>query len=288
MTPFEWLEPASFDEALRLLDGDDPGVRPVAGGTALMLMMKAGVFTPSRLINLQHIEAQYSKLAVMNGALKIGALATLTSLERSKEVGQAFPVILATMKRLSNPRVRNVACVGGALAHGDPHMDLPPVMAMLGAKVKLKSPSGEREVSVDELYTGYYETAIARDELISEVNVPAMQGRKAAYLKVTARTADDWPALGMAVAFGLEGGKILDARVVVGGATAMVTRLHAAEAILNGAEPSDEALREAGEAAAREAPVAGNARGSSGYKRELLRVCLGRAVRQAMNDASGR
>jgi carbon-monoxide dehydrogenase medium subunit len=285
MTPFQWLEPASLDEAVRLLDPEDPGVRPVSGGTALMLMMKAGVFVPSRLIDLQGIEKKYSTFVVTNGAIKIGALSTLSSLEHSGDVARAFPVIASAMRRLSNPRVRNVACVGGALAHGDPHMDLPPVLAALGATATLKSLRGERQVNVDELFTGYYETAIGRDELISEVDVPALRGRRAAYLKITARSADDWPALGVAVAFGVDNGKMSDVRVVVGAATSMVMRVPSAERALNGAAITDEALREAGEAAAKEVPVNGNARGSSGYKRELLRVCVGRAVRQAMADA---
>jgi carbon-monoxide dehydrogenase medium subunit len=281
MMPFEWLRPASLHEAVGFLDPDDPTVRPVAGGTALMLMMKSGVFVPSRLIDLQGVETQYAALSVTSGALNVGALVTLAALEHSHDVAKAFPVLASTMKRLSNPRVRNVACVGGALAHGDPHMDLPPVMAALGAEVTLTNANGERRLPVDALYTGYYETQIARDELISEVHVPALGSRKAAYLKVTASTADDWPAVGVAVAFGIENGKISDARVVVGAATSMVMRLKSAEAVLDGAAITNEALREAGEAAAREAPVIGNARGSAGYKRELLRVYVGRAVRQA-------
>ncbi len=285
MTPFEWLEPNSLDEAVRLLDPDDPTVRPVAGGTALMLMMKAGVFAPSRLINLQGIEKKYSSHAVMDGALKIGALATLSSLERSPAVSQAFPVIASAMRRLSNPRVRNVACVGGALAHGDPHMDLPPVLAALGATATLTSANGERQVNVDEMFTDYYETAIRRDELISEVSVPALRGRKAAYLKITARSADDWPALGIAVAFGIKDEKMFDVRVVVGAATSMVMRVPSAEQVLNGAAITDGLWREAGEAAAQATPVNSNARGSSGYKRELLRVCVGRAVHQALAGA---
>jgi carbon-monoxide dehydrogenase medium subunit len=282
MTPFELLEPHSLKEAVGLLDPDDESVRPVAGGTALMLMMKAGVFAPSRLVSLQHVEAKYSKVAVSSGELRVGAMATLSSLERSKDVATAFPVLADTLPTLSNVRVRNVACVGGALAHGDPHMDLPPVFAALGAKATLFGAKGSREVAVEALYTGYYETVISRDELISEVTVPALQGRKAAYLKITARSADDWPAVGLAVAFKADGGKLSDVRVVASAATAMVTRLSEAEKILNGANADDATLKAAGEAAAKEAPVIGDMRGSAAYKRELLRIAVGRAVQQAM------
>jgi len=183
---------------------------------------------------------------------------------------------------LSNVRVRNVASVGGALAHGDPHMDLPPVLVTLGAKVTIVGPKSSREVAVEQLYTGYYETVVGRNELISEVIVPPMQGRKAAYLKITARSADDWPALGLAVAFKADGNKLGDVRVVASAATAMVTRLSEAENILNGATADDATLKAAGDAAAAEAPIIGDMRGSVAYKRELLRVAVGRAVRQAL------
>jgi carbon-monoxide dehydrogenase medium subunit len=283
MTPFELLEPRSLLEAVGLLDPDDESVRPVAGGTALMLMMKAGIFAPSRLVSLQHVEKKYAGVDVTNGELRVGAMATLSALERKKEVAAAFPVLAGMLPTLSNVRVRNVACVGGALAHGDPHMDLPPVFAALGAKAAIVGPKGSREVAVEQLYTGYYETVIGRDELISEVTVPALQGRKAAYLKITARSADDWPALGLAVAFNADGGKLSDVRVVASAATAMVTRLGEAEKILNGANADDATLKAAGEAATKEAPVIGDMRGSVAYKRELLRVAVGRAVRQAIS-----
>ena len=110
------------------------------------------------------------------------------------------------MRTLSNPRVRNVARVGGALAHGDPHMDLPPVLTALGARVTITGPKGERELPLEQLYAGYYETVLEKNELITAVTVPALNGRKAAYMKVTSRSADDWPALGVAVSFALADG----------------------------------------------------------------------------------
>src|SRR5690606_16495632 len=100
---------------------------------------------------------------------------------------------------LSNIRVRNVATVGGALAHGDPHMDLPPVLIALGASVTVAGPKGERSLAVEDLFAGYYETLLRRDELITEAVVPPTAGKRAAYMKVTTRAAHDWPALGVAV-----------------------------------------------------------------------------------------
>ena len=206
MIPFEMVEPTSLKEAIALLDPQEPTIRPVAGGTALMLMMKAGVFQPSRLICLHGIEPEYARIAVTDdGELRIGAMATLSEVEHDANVGKRFPVLKRAMRTLSNPRVRNVARVGGALAHGDPHMDLPPVLTALGARVTISGPASTRELPLEELYAGYYETVLEKNELITAVTVPALNGRKAAYIKVTSRSADDWPALGVAVSLALQG-----------------------------------------------------------------------------------
>ena len=122
------------------------------------------------------------------------------------------------MRTLSNVRV-DVARVGGALAHGDPHMDLPPVLAALGARVSIAGPKGNRELPVEALYSGYYETVLEKNELITAVTVPSLDARKAAYIKVTSRSADDWPSLGVAVSFALQDGAIRDPLVVVSAAT---------------------------------------------------------------------
>jgi len=283
--PFEMLEPTSLNEALSLLDPQEPTIRPVAGGTALMLMMKAGVFTPTRLICLHRIEPDFSRIALTDkGELRIGAMATLRELEKDANVAARLPVLARAMRTLSSVRVRNVARVGGALAHGDPHMDLPPVLSALGARVSIAGPNANRELPLEKLYAGYYETVLEKNELITAVTVPALNGRKAAYMKVTSRTVDDWPSLGVAVTFALSDGRISDPIVVVSAATEKVTRMSAAEKALQGAAPDDTALQRAGDAAADEVETLSDAHGSAPYKRELLRVYLRRAVRQALDD----
>jgi carbon-monoxide dehydrogenase medium subunit len=288
MIPFELAEPRTLAEAIALLDTDDPAVRPIAGGTALMLMMKSGVFQPSRLVSLEKIERDYARILLdAHGALRIGAMAVLSDLEHAPEAS-AFPVIAQTLRTLANVRVRNVARIGGCLAHGDPHMDLPPVFAALGATVRVVGPSETRNVRVEDLYRGYYETVLQRNELIAEVVVPPLNGRRAAYLKLTTRSADDWPALGIAASLHIEGGAIRDASIVVSAATEKVTRLAETERTLQGCALEDSALRRAGEAAAGEAEYVGDARGSAAYKRELISVCVGRVVRAAASNGTAR
>ncbi|HEY3222382.1 MAG TPA: xanthine dehydrogenase family protein subunit M [Pseudolabrys sp.] len=287
MIPFELAEPASLEEAIALIDPDDPDVRPIAGGTALMLMMKAGVFRPRRLVSLRKLNGTMTDIAAApSGELQVGAMASLAALEHSPHVVRSAPIVCRTMKRLSNVRVRNVATVGGALAHGDPHMDLPPVAIALGARVRVVGPRGERELAVEDLLTGYYETALKSNELITSLTIPAQRTGRAAYLKVTSGSADDWPALGVAAAIDFQGDTVKAARIVVSAATSKATRLATAERLLTGAAINDRVLRDAGEAAAAEAVIIGDLRGSAAYKRELLRVYIGRAIRAANENCN--
>jgi aerobic carbon-monoxide dehydrogenase medium subunit len=286
MIPFELAEPKTLAEAAKLLDPDDPTVRPIAGGTALMLMMKAGVFRPAKLISLRNIEAKYSGISAGGDGLRVGAMTTLNTLERSADVKKHAPLITRTMLTLSNVRVRNVATVGGALAHGDPHMDLPPVLMALGTTLKVVSPKGERTLAVEDLFTGYYETSLEKNELIAEAHIPSQGKKRTAYMKVTTGSADDWPALGVAVAIEADGKAIKSARVVVSAATAMAMRLKSAEAALASKTADDKTLAAAGDAAAEEAEYIADVRGSVPYKRELLRVYVRRAVQQALNGAA--
>jgi aerobic carbon-monoxide dehydrogenase medium subunit len=287
MTPFDLAEPTSLAEAIKLLDPNDAAVRPLAGGTALMLMIKAGVFRPSKLVSLRLVEPSYSTIAAGGDGLRIGALSTLALLERSAEVRAHAPLITRTLLRLANVRVRNVATVGGALAHGDPHMDLPPVLIALGAKVTIVGPRGERSLALEDLFSGYFETVLEKNELISEVQVPTQGGKKAAYIKVTTGAADDWPALCVAAVLEVQGKAVKSARVVTSAATAKATRLAAVETMLTGAASDDPVLAQAGAAAAEEVEILPDIRGSVAYKRELMRVCVRRALRQALDEGGG-
>ena len=293
MTPFELVEPTSLGEAIALLDPDDTGVRPIAGGTALMLMMKAGVFRPRRLVSLRKLPRLNARIAAAkDGALTIGAMTPLALVERSAEVARIAPVIPRAMRRLSNIRVRNVATIGGNLAHGDPHMDLPPILIALNAKVAVVGANGaqtaERTIAVEDLFAGYFETVLAKNELIAELRIPPQGRSRAAYLKVTTGSAEDWPALGVAVALESEGSAVKSARVVVSAATEKATRLKGVERLLAGATVDEKMFARAGDAAAEEVECMTDVRGSAAYKRELTRVYIGRALRQALSNGATR
>ena len=255
MAPFDLAQPATLQEAIALLGAE--GARPFGGGTALMLMMKAGVLRPQRLVSLHRLKLSSIEIGSGRG-LRIGAMTTLSALERSPEVRKGWPVIARTLRTLSNVRVRNVATVGGALAHADPHMDLPPLLSALGARVFLQDGNGQRAIPVEELYAGYLENTLKPGELITHVEIPPLGKRGAAYLKCTTRSADDWPAVGVAVVLGDEN------RIFVSAATDRPTRI-ADEHALAGLK------------------IEGDLHGSAAYKRQLLKVYLRRAIDEARN-----
>ncbi len=286
MSSFEIVEPRTVGEAFGFLAGDDPAIRPFAGGTALMLMMKAQVFRPVRLVSLRALDGRFTGIAPSDRGtmVRIGAMTTFSTLERSANIRRCFPVIAETMRTLANVRVRNVATVGGNLAHADPHLDLPPVWIALGADAVILGPEHERIVPVEQIFAGYYETNLRHDELIAELRVPIRPAWRTTYIKVTPRSAHDWPALGLAVSAALRDRQIGDVRVVLSAATDRPTRLSAAEAVLRGSRVDEATLRRAGEAAAAEAAIESDDRGSADYKKHLLRVYLGRAVQDLARD----
>ena len=280
MTGFEIVYPTTLDAALQALDPDDPSVRPVGGGTALMLLMKSQLFTPRRLVSLGRLDEGLNGCALSDAgdSLKIGAMTTFSQLEHSPLIARHLPAVQTAMRDLANVRVRNVATVGGNLAHGDPHLDLPPIWAALGAQITVQSPHGSRRVAVEDMFVDYYETVVADGELVTELHVPLRAGWRTTYSKITTRASHDWPAIGLTVSALFREGRISDLRIVLSAAVDFPTRLHDAEEVLRGAPLSDMALAEAGEAAVATADMSDDIRDSASYKGQLLRVHLARAI----------
>lgn len=280
MSDLEYVEPKSLEDVFAQLDPDDPAVRPIGGGTALMLMMKAGMYKPRRLVSLRQLGDRFNSIGLdRDGSIfRIGALTTFAQLEHSPEIRVHFPVISEAMKTLANVRVRNVATVGGNLAHADPHLDLPPIWVALDATALIVKSHGERVVPVENIFAGYYETTISNDELIAQVQVPIRPTWCSRYVKVTTRAAHDWPALGLTLSLDFEGRKVRDLRLVLSAAVDRPIRLLQAENAVRGHEINDASIKRAIEACLGEVEIESDSRGSSDYKKHLLAVHLRRSI----------
>lgn len=282
MASFELASPTTLEEAIGLLDDTDPSVRPMGGGTALMLMMKSQIFEPVRLVSLRKIAMPLRGSAVDadSGHFRLGAMTTFSELEHSESIKHHFPAVVEAMRDLANVRVRNVATIGGNLAHGDPHLDLPPIWTALDAEIVVVSRAGTRRMPVEDIFVGYYETSIADGEIITELHVPIKPTWRTTYAKVTTRALHDWPALGIAVSLEMKDARVADVRIVLSAAIDKPTRLRGAEEVLRGEKISQAVLDRAGDVAVSEADIHGDSRGSTAYKNHLLRLHLARAIQK--------
>jgi carbon-monoxide dehydrogenase medium subunit len=248
-----------------------------------MLMMKTRLFQPTRLVSLRRLNGDLRGIrATDKGGLRLGAMTSLAELEYSPMLASTHPVMSRALRTLSNIRVRNVATLGGHLAHGDPHMDLPPILLTLDAKVSIAGSGGRRSIGIADLLVGYYQTSLEKNELITAVDVPALTPDVHSwYEKFTGRSADDWPTVGVAVWFRVNSNVITEARIAVSAATDRPLRMAAAENLLTNAAPTQQSFSKAADAVADEVQPLTDLHGSASYKREMVRVHVRRALEHA-------
>ena len=286
MTPFEYRTPKSLKEVHANLKEFGSDAKLVAGGTALIIMMKQRLLRPSCLISLRSVRG-LNGIELQNGGLRIGGLATHRQLETSPLIRRRLPMLAETYHHVATLRVRNMATVGGGLAHADPNQDPPPSLIALGATLKATSANGSRVIPMDEFFEDYYETVLNPDELITEVMVPKLPPNSgAAYIKFLPRTADDYATVSAAAVLTLDKSNktVADVRIALGSVGVTPIRATAAEAVLRGQPLKTEAFAEAGEKAKEAVDPISDFRGSAGYKKDMAAVFVRRALERALGD----
>ena len=270
-TAVEWLAPSSLEEALALRAERGAEATVVAGGSFLAILMNQGFVAPSSLLSLGGVR-ELRGIDVIDGELRLGAMVSHREVERDPVIRRDWPVLARTFGLVASPRVRNQATVGGVLADADYASDPPAVLSAVDARAVLRSPRGERQVPIDELILGFYETCIAEDELLSEVRVPAALG-PAVYRKFRSRSSEDRPCV--AVAAARSAGRLC----VVVGACAEVPQ-HYPDICSEASDRTIDATvaREIGVAYAQRMAPLSDARGSAEYRRRVVAVEVRRAV----------
>jgi carbon-monoxide dehydrogenase medium subunit len=285
VTDFAVLRPRTIEEAVARLADYGEEARPLAGGTALALLVKQRLVQPAALVSLAGISA-LKKVRLEADGLHIGAMTPHAAIERLAGVEGVPPLLVETYRHVATRRIRNQATVGGGLAHGDPAQDPPAALLALDARVRVVGPAGERTLPVEELFVDYYETALQPGEIVTEVLVPHQPpGSVGAYLKFLPRTVDDYATVAVAVRLSLAGRELADVRVAFIAAGSTPLRARAVEDVLNGAVPRPGLLHEAGEVAKAAVDPLDDVRGSAEYKREMAAVFLQRAVEAAVARA---
>lgn len=287
MIDFEFHQAADLDHAFALLDQHGDDARLMSGGTALVLQMKQRFSQPGHVVGLTRIPGLASIEETDDGGVRIGALCTQRQVENHPLVAERLPLVATAYGHVATPRIRNMATVGGGLAHGDPNQDPPPALIALGASVVLSSANGgQRIVPAEELYIDYFETDVRSGEIITGLVVPpAPDGAGTAYLKFLPRTADDYATVSVAAVVTPDGaGNCRDVRIVLGSVGLTPIRAVAAEDALRGQPLTDDNIRAAAALAPEAVDPLDDHRGSAEYKREMAGVFARRAVVQAMTN----
>ena len=282
---FEYHRPATLPDAIALLGRLGEDAKVLAGGQSLIPLMKLRLASPRHVVDINRI-AGLGTIAEKDGALVIGALVRESDLEASDLVRRRFPILADACRVIADPLVRNLATVGGNLAHGDPANDHPAVMLALGAEVVAVGPQGSRRIPVAELFTGPLQTALGAGEILTEIRIPLPAPRSGgAYLKLE-RKVGDFATAAVGVQITLAGGDAC-AHAGIGLTNVGPTPIKArrAEALLQGRRLDDAVIRDAAQAAAAESDPSEDLRGSVAYKRDLVRVLTARALRRALERA---
>ena len=278
-------QPKTLAEASELLVAHGESGRAYAGGTELLLAMKQAGLRYERLVDLKTIPG-LDTVEQHDTSLRIGALATHRTLERSPLVRERLPALAELEARVANPRVRATGTLGGNLCFAEPHSDPATLLLCLEARLQVVGPGGERELSLEELLVGPYEVALGDGDLLNSITIPLLgPSQRAAYRKFQVH---ERPMLGLALVLDLDAGerRVREARLAVGSASPTPRRGAAAEQLLTG--PLDEVagrLDDAGDALADAAELLDDLAGSAEYKRHLMRVLLRRIYAELTTDS---
>ncbi|MFI5266506.1 MAG: FAD binding domain-containing protein [Chloroflexota bacterium] len=277
MSVRDYFEPRSIPEACDLAERYAEDGKLLAGGTALVLLMRQKLLQPSVLVNLAKVPELFG-IRQADGYIEIGATATHDQAARSELLRDHYPALAHTFAKVATPRIRHAGTVGGNLAHGDPHLDPPVSLLALDATVTLRSSEAARELKLAGFFLDYYETALRPGEILTGIRIPERhKGEGLAFVKFLPRSQDDYATVDVAV--WLNG---RDVRIALGSVGPTVFRASEAEELL---KRQPDALQEAGDLAAQAADPDDDVRGSSAYKRELIKALLPRVVAEARQDA---
>ena len=284
---FDYHAPRSVPEALELLGRLGERAKVLSGGQSLLPLLKLRLGEVGHLVDIGRIPG-LEYVEEKDGALRIGGRTREAALERSEVIRARYPILFDTASVIADPIVRNLATVGGNLAHGDPANDHPATMIALGARVVATGPKGAREIPVEDFFTGLFETALAQGELLTEIRIPAFPPRSGGAYRKLERKVGDFATAAAAVQLTLgAGGEVERAGIGLTNAGPTPVKAREAERWLVGKALDDATIAEAARLAAKAANPTADRRGTVEYKREMARVLTARALRLAAERAKG-
>ena len=284
---FEYLSPKTIPDAIALLQKHGDEAKILAGGHSLIPAMRLRLAEPGYLIDIRGIGG-LDYIQEEAGQLRIGALTCEAALEESEIVQRKFPLLLDTTKMIADPSVRNMATVGGNLAHGDPANDHPATMLALRDSVVAEGPNGTREIKIDDFFPDFFTTALEEDEILTEIRIPSPPSASGGtYLKIE-RKVGDYAAAAVACQLNIDSsGSIENIGLGLTNVGSTPIRASSAEELLKGKKPDENMLAEAGRLAAADSEPMEDLRGSAEYKRALVNELTQRAIKLSLQRAEG-
>ena len=288
---FDYHAPATLDEAIKLLGELGEDAKILAGGHSLIPMMKLRLAEPTNLVDINGL-SDLNYIKEENGYLCIGAMTREATLETSDLVAEKYPILKDTSEVIADPLVRNMATVGGNIAHGDPANDHPATMVALGAEVVIKGPGGifggrERTIAIDDFFKGPLMTALEQNEILTELRIPMNDGKSGAAYKKLERKVGDYAIAGAAAALQFDGDNCSSAGIALTNVGPTPIRATEAQDALVGTSVSSDDIDKASELAAAVAQPVGDHRGSEEYKRAVVKILTARAIQTAKDRAEG-
>jgi carbon-monoxide dehydrogenase medium subunit len=284
---FDYHAPGTLKEAIDLLGKHRDDAKVLSGGQSLLPLLKLRLGAAGHLVDIGKIPGlEYIKEE--GGFLKIGGRTREAALEHSDLVRKKYPLLADTAEVIADPLVRNLATVGGNLAHGDPANDHPATMLAYGAEVVATGPKGARTIPIDKFFTGLFETALAPDEILTEIRIPAPPPKSGgAYMKLERKVGDFATAAAAAQVTLGASGTIEKVGIGLTNAGPTPIKATAAEQSLKGKKPDADAIAAASKLAAQATSPSADRRGTVEYKKEMARVLTARALAKAVARAQG-
>jgi carbon-monoxide dehydrogenase medium subunit len=285
--PFDYFKPATLEEALSLKAQHGEDAKVLAGGQSLIPTMNYRLVQPSALIDLNELSELDHISASANGDLRVGAMTRQRRIEFDPNVEKVVPILHETIPYIAHPQIRNRGTIGGSLVHADPASELPVIALVTGAQIRVKNHLGERWIPAEDFFQGMFMTDLQPDEILIEVNIPAMPSRTGwSFVEVT-RRAGDYAMMGVAILVSLEvDGRFNEARMVYLNAGDGPVEAKGSADSLRGEVYSEAVVEEAARTASMEEidPI-GSVHATIEYQRHLAYILTKRALMQAFERA---
>lgn len=282
---FEYLAPTSLEEAISMASQLGPNCKVMAGGTDLIVLMKEKAIKPEYIVDLKGIKG-LDVLEYMPGkGLKVGALTTLRTIEKSEVVKEHYPAVADSAHYVASTQVRSKGTMAGNICNASPSCDTGPILIVLEATIHTEGPAGSSKIDAEKLFKGPKETILEQGEIVTEITIPEMKrGQGAAYVKHAYRKAMDLAIVGVAVSIIVENGKCKDAKIALGAVSTTPVRALKAEEMLIGKELTDDVIEATANAAMENCCPISDVRASAEYRQDMVRVFTKRAINKAMEN----